>query len=644
MSAVTVFGHGRSGQRSSAPPHLRPTILEGGAHGIGLDRYGNVYVPSELFIEPDDRSSRPSDRTRIGIQVYRSGADSVSQPIRTLVGQDTQLGQPWDVDFDSRGDMYVVDRSNSTSYEVRGQISIFDAEARGNAAPRRVIQGRHTGLQYPIRMALGAGDTLFVLNVPSQTLFCGFSHSGTVTVYPPYASGDVAPVRTLTVVPVSLSSSDSISTPEGLAVDRGGAIYVSTDGPIGVLVYAPGGAQRAMRSLSGCFDGRDISGEVEAVEVGTSTAASSELSRVSEAFPSCPSRRRSRPSSSSLPAGVPASEAVAMRIAGAPEPRSGACSPYPNGSASETSCVSPAGRRGALPVRLRSAASRWRRARVVASGRRAPRLQPWTGGAREAVERDHGDGASGQRRTRREARRAQRAVRAAVRGQEDERVEGRPRGLGRPHGRVGTRELDERGGSARVVVRSSGSAVVVTMSNDHDRLVERARHDGREVLELDAADPGHVLLPAVFPDGQAVEGELLAEPLGGGRGAGRAGYAARVQARELGRQRGRSGRVERGRERRRGQRARRFSVRTRSSSGATRTTETLRTRRMSTGRSTEPRRGLRVAVPRRAGSIRGAIVRPGRRSRPGRRHPSSLRCRIPRQFSSSTTRTPSSRC
>ena len=41
-----------------------------------------------------------------------------------------------------------------------------------------------------------------------------------------------------------------------------------------------------------------------------------------------------------------------MRIAGAPEPSSGACSPYPNGSASETSCVSAAGRRGALPVSL----------------------------------------------------------------------------------------------------------------------------------------------------------------------------------------------------------------------------------------------------------------------------------------------------
>ena len=165
---------------------------------------------------------------------------------------------------------------------------------------------------------------------------------------------------------------------------------------------------------------------------GTSTAASSELSSVSDAFPSCPSRRRSRPSSSSLPAGVPASEAVAMRIAGAPEPRSGACSPYPNGSASETSCVSPAGRRGALPVSLairRVAVCDERRRRRVAVEPRELEARP--GGAREAVERDHRGGAPGKWRAGREARRAQRAVRAAVRGQEDERVERRPRGLGR---------------------------------------------------------------------------------------------------------------------------------------------------------------------------------------------------------------------
>ena len=149
------------------------------------------------------------------------------------------------------------------------------------------------------------------------------------------------------------------------------------------------------------------------------------------------------------------------------------------------------------------------------------------------------------------------------------------------------------------------------------------------LLELDAADSGHVLLPAVLADrrgrrGRASRGTTRRRsprPASRARGSG-SGSRARSSARPR-----RPGRTRAGASGA-GSGPERFRVRTRSRSGATRTTETLRTRRMSTGRSTEPRRGLRVAVPRRAGSIRGAIVGPRRRSRPGRRRPSSLRCRI----------------
>ena len=58
----------------------------------------------------------------------------------------------------------------------------------------------------------------------------------------------------------------------------------------------------------------------------------------------------------------------------------------------------------------------------------------------------------------------------------------------RPRRRVGAGELDERGGSARVRVRARAQPVVVSMSNDDDRLVERPGDDGREVPELDATE------------------------------------------------------------------------------------------------------------------------------------------------------------
>ena len=178
------------------------------------------------------------------------------------------------------------------------------------------------------------------------------------------------------------------------------------------------------------------------------------------------------------------------------------------------------------------------------------------GRAGETVEREDGNGLPRERRVTREARGAERAVRAGVDRQEDERVERGSGRLRRPGRRVGAGELHEGRGPARVRVRPGGHAVVVTMSNDHDRLAQRPRDDRGEVPELDAPEPGDVLAPSVLADAETVEGELVPVPLRGGCGARGSGDAVRVVARELGRQ-GRGGRaVEGGRQVRSGKRTR----------------------------------------------------------------------------------------
>ena len=135
-------------------------------------------------------------------------------------------------------------------------------------------------------------------------------------------------------------------------------------------------------------------------------------------------------------------------------------------------------------------------------------------------------------------------------------MERRSRRLGRPGGRVRARQLDERRGAARVVVRAGTSTCVVSMGNKDDRLVERALDDGRQVAELDPSDTGDVGAPTVLLDPEAVERELVAEPVGRTTGAERARHAARVVAGELDRQRGRGGAVERRRKHRGGERPR----------------------------------------------------------------------------------------
>jgi hypothetical protein len=124
------------------------------------------------------------------------------------------------------------------------------------------------------------------------------------------------------------------------------------------------------------------------------------------------------------------------------------------------------------------------------------------------------------------------------------------------HGRVRTRELDQRGRARGVVVRTASLAVVVAMGGDHDCPGRVASRDGDDVLELDAAAARDAGPEAVRLRLEPVEGKLFRDPLGGAEAAGGSRRSIRVVPSELpcellGRRP-----VERGRQRRRGQRLR----------------------------------------------------------------------------------------
>jgi hypothetical protein len=166
-----------------------------------------------------------------GVLVYSPDADSVATPIRMLVGDSTKLDRPGDVGFDSHGLMYVAN--------YVGRITVYRGEARGNTAPLRTIEGPRTGLGNAVKLAVGAGDTLFVLNAAWWIPKMYGYPPVTVTVYAPGATGDVAPVRTLTVRNGEGKQS-GMGTADGIAVDRKGVLYVAMWGAI--AVYAPGAA------------------------------------------------------------------------------------------------------------------------------------------------------------------------------------------------------------------------------------------------------------------------------------------------------------------------------------------------------------------------------------------------------------------
>jgi sugar lactone lactonase YvrE len=115
-------------------------------------------------------------------------------------------------------------------YPCAGDVHVFAPDARGNVAPIRTIAGNATQLASPQGIALDTSGNLYVANVATNV----------ITVYAAGASGNAAPLRTIR------GASTNLDLPTGLALDGAGYLYVgSGDGDenpgthVPVLVFAP---------------------------------------------------------------------------------------------------------------------------------------------------------------------------------------------------------------------------------------------------------------------------------------------------------------------------------------------------------------------------------------------------------------------
>jgi hypothetical protein len=129
-------------------------------------------------------------------------------------------------------------------------ITIYDADANGNAAPARAIGGSKTGIACLEQEAVDLRGYLYVANLsrlPSRPSSCTDAApndvTGNVLVFAPSANGDVAPVR------VIAGPATRIDHPTAVAVAADGTLYVGSysSGANGVLHssllrFAPGAA------------------------------------------------------------------------------------------------------------------------------------------------------------------------------------------------------------------------------------------------------------------------------------------------------------------------------------------------------------------------------------------------------------------
>jgi len=116
------------------------------------------------------------------ITVYDEDAKGDAAPVRTIQGPKTQFNWPTGVALDlARNELFVANDGGSS-------ILVFDASASGDVAPLRVIQGPKSLVSNP---------TGVFFDEKNQELWVANFGNHTATVYKRQASGDAEPLRVI---------------------------------------------------------------------------------------------------------------------------------------------------------------------------------------------------------------------------------------------------------------------------------------------------------------------------------------------------------------------------------------------------------------------------------------------------------------
>ena len=185
------------------------------------------------------------------IVIYRKGAEGHEQPIRTIRGPKTGLGDPHGVFLDGQNnEVIVANHGNQGGREptpgdapprqrgtraaqpppfVGGRfddpsITVHKADAHGDVAPIRRIQGAKTGLNWP--MAIDVDRTRNEIAVANNG-------DSSIRIFRRGDTGDVAPVR------IIKGPATRITGPMGVAYDlKNNEIWVANYGDHTALVFA----------------------------------------------------------------------------------------------------------------------------------------------------------------------------------------------------------------------------------------------------------------------------------------------------------------------------------------------------------------------------------------------------------------------
>jgi DNA-binding beta-propeller fold protein YncE len=193
-------------------------------HGIYIDEthnevfvanHGN-YRPSELITSYTAYDARESRQERSGnafsetargnfvassVTVYDEDAKGDAAPLRTISGPLSRIDWPMGVAVDEADNELFVANNGDNS------ILVFPRTANGNVQPKRVIHGTLTGIKGPMGVYV-TKDELFVANFGEHT----------AVVFPRLAAGNVAPKRIIRNAPAGKETS-GFGNPYAVAYD-----------------------------------------------------------------------------------------------------------------------------------------------------------------------------------------------------------------------------------------------------------------------------------------------------------------------------------------------------------------------------------------------------------------------------------------
>ena len=160
-------------------------------------------------------------------------------PIFTITGG--HLIIPEGVALDSAGNIYVANEGVLSGDQSSDppSVTVYRASSNGDYAPMARIIGPKTRLCYSQAVAVDAHGYIYISNDGYVSNQNPKGTPDTITVYAPGSNGNVAPVRVISGPATMLSS------PEGIAIDPSGRLFVSTGAPgapqgAAVLIFAPG--------------------------------------------------------------------------------------------------------------------------------------------------------------------------------------------------------------------------------------------------------------------------------------------------------------------------------------------------------------------------------------------------------------------